>query len=558
MSPAKGPVIRHADRTLDDRRDDALAIATSVAAVGAGLAVRLWNVRGQVLGGDELHAVATALGRPLGWILTTYSLADYSIPLTAGIRVWLESGGALTEMGLRAPGLVCGTALVALVAVAATRAFGAACGARAAWLVALAPGLVLYSRIVRSYAPMLLFAIAAAIAAWRFLESGSRRAAAAWVACAALAIWFHLGAAPFVIAPFVFAAAERAIRTGRTTDASEPSLRAIVGAALALGLACALFLVPARASLAKLVSGVRQTELPDVETWLAIARLQSGAHDLPLVLAAVAFAGLGVVALARSRPRLAAYGATLVAVHVAGLLVLRPTLFEHSFILNRYLLPCLVVWLVAIAIGLGALAPRRPAVGALATIALVAALAARGPLAAIPFQRGSFAHANDAVSFEDGVRLGVDASRAPRFYRELAANPPPAIVEIPWHAWWQFSRLFAADQRLHGVRVVVAGEVPGLDDPRIAFRSFVWPDPERLAATGASWVVVHTDLEAEQSRIVGLPRDDTFGEVPAATRALAWDHLRRTAASAAAQLEASWGPADVVEKGLRAWRLPRP
>ncbi|RIK95950.1 MAG: hypothetical protein DCC71_22860, partial [Proteobacteria bacterium] len=169
-----------------------LAAAALALAIAAGIALRLGNLRAQVLGGDEVHALLAAAERPLGAILVTYQQADHSIPLTALYRLWIDAGGTLSESVLRAPVLLAGVALLAVLPLAARRAFGAAFAARYAWLLAIAPGLVLYARIVRSYAPMVLCACLAAIAAWRWLEGGRRRAALAYAALAALATWLHL------------------------------------------------------------------------------------------------------------------------------------------------------------------------------------------------------------------------------------------------------------------------------------------------------------------------------------------------------------------------------
>src|SRR6185436_8381434 len=76
--------------------------------VFAGLGLRLWNLRGQVLGGDELHAVRAAVARTVPEILTTYSLTDHSLPLTALYRWLLDHGVTLSELALRLPSLLCG------------------------------------------------------------------------------------------------------------------------------------------------------------------------------------------------------------------------------------------------------------------------------------------------------------------------------------------------------------------------------------------------------------------------------------------------------------------
>lgn len=544
----------NSDPEASPRSGPRWATTAVVAACLGAVAVRLWNVRDQVLGGDELHAVATALAKPLDWILTNYSLADYSIPLTAGLRVWLDAGGLLTEIGMRIPGLVCGVLLVPLTAVAARRALDGATAARLAWLVALSPVLVLYSRIVRSYAPMVLFATAAAIAAFVWIETRSRRAAVGYVACAALATWFHLGAGPFVAAPLAFACALRVVRAERP---AAPSGSAIVATGLGLALAFALFLVPARTSLLALLGGVRQQVRPGLAAWRTVAELQLGTPDAAVAILALALAALGLATLARTRPRLAAYGTTLVAAQIVGLLVLSPAFFEYAFILDRYLLVCTPVLLSWIAVGLGSLAPARPHVATLAAAAFLAIGFVRGPLVRDSFLRGSFVHHNDLVSFER-ERLRVDPAAQPRFYAALAGGPAGALVEIPWHPWWNFSRVFAADQGVHGRRVLVSGRVAELTDPGVSFRNFVAPEAEALAAADAAWVVVHLDLEAEQVRLLGVPaNDDSLDVAPRQLRARVWQSLRRQAAEIAAQLEAAWGPADHVEPGLLAWKLPR-
>jgi hypothetical protein len=534
---------------LPQARAACLAVAL---ACGAGLAIRLWNLRDQVLGGDELHAITTALAKPVGWILTNFAVADYSIPLTAALRLWLDAGGRVTELGLRVPGLVCGALLAPLVAWAAWRALDPATAARAAWLVALSPVLVLYSRIARSYAPMLLVATGAAIAGWWWIDTLKRRAALAWAALAALAIWLHLGAGPFVTAPLVFAIALRAATPPRRA----PSGRELAFAGGALLASASLVLLPTLPSLLALVRGVRQSARPGLGAWATVAELQLGAPDAALAAVMGGLAALGLAALARREPRLAAYGATLVAAQVVGLLILSPSFYEYAFILNRYLLPCTPVLLAWIACGLGALAPGRPRAAALAAAALLALLALRGPLARDAFLRGSFAHHNDLVSFES-ERLRVDPARVPALHRKLAGEAPGAIVELPWHPWWNFSRVMAADQSVHGRRVIVSGALPELAHPEVAFRNFVRPEPAALAASGARWVVVHDDVEAEQARLAGVPdADDSLAVATPEMRARVFAGLRRVAAETAASLEAAWGAPDHVEPGLRAWRLP--
>src|SRR3954470_22007048 len=116
-----------------------------------GTVLRLWNVRAQVLAGDEMHAVRVALVSPLSHILTTYELRDNCIPLTALYRFLLERGVPLSELSVRLPMLLCGILALLVLPWIVARRVGPRVGHLFAWLLALSPLLVLYSRIARPY-----------------------------------------------------------------------------------------------------------------------------------------------------------------------------------------------------------------------------------------------------------------------------------------------------------------------------------------------------------------------------------------------------------------------
>ncbi len=529
-----------------------LALGAAVA-VGAGL--RLLGIGAQVLGGDELHTLRTALELDLGEILVTYRVADHSIPLTALYEIWIGAGGTPSELALRAPSLLSGVLVVALLPIACRRAVGAATAAALAGLLALSPALVLYSRIVRPYLPTVLLS---AIAVWcfaRWLETRRPVLAVGYVLAALGAIWLHPLAAAFVGAPLLYAAGWR-LRGG----ASEaPSWRALtlVGAGLALGLAA--LLLPAHESLLELLGTRRQLLPPRAAAWPIVARLQLGSAQPAVLFLYAAAAAVGLVALARERPRVAAYTGTLVAVQIVALLVLRPFQFDQPLVLSRYLLVCTPVLLLWVAAGLvlswrsfGAPAPGWLAAAAVSVVGVAGFLA--GPLADRAYRSSSFVHHNDFLAF-DQPRPRLGPADLPAFYRELS-DERGALVEFPWHPWWIFSRAVPAYQALHGRRVLVSTPDRELMAYDPALRNYVAPTPAALAASGAQWVVVHRDLGAEESRIpsrrdVGRRRvSDALSED---TRAL----LRRQAATLSAVLEASWGPPEFSDRQIQAWRLPR-
>ena len=179
-----------------------------LAPLAAGCALRLAGLARQILGGDELHAVRAALATPLAELLVTYQRNDNCLPLSAFYRLLALAGVPLTEWVLRAPVLLAGLLLLVAGPLWVHRKLGRAPAVAFAWLLALSPFLIAYSRIARSYLPVVLLSAAAAAAFWEWLATLRPRYGAAYAGLAAMAVYFHPVAAPLVCMPGAFAVAE--------------------------------------------------------------------------------------------------------------------------------------------------------------------------------------------------------------------------------------------------------------------------------------------------------------------------------------------------------------
>lgn len=548
------PLHAHSSGEVPGHRAASLALAAGwLLALAAGVGLRFHRLSDQVLTGDELHAVNGALARSVGEILRqwTYFGADYSVPLTAFYRVLLERGFVLDELGFRAPILAASVLSLVLVPLWLRPRIGGGAALVLAWLLALSPMLVLYGRIVRSYAPIVLLGACAVIAFERWWRTGSVRAGAAYVALATLAIWLHLGAAPCLLAPFVFAAA-RSLRDRSRLPASLLRHAALLAA---LTLAIALCLLPARASLVALTRLHGTGRLPSLGTWLDLAHLQLGTRST-LVLALLVLAIVrGAVVLARRDLEFVLLLASVALGQIAGLFVLAPRFLETLAVANRYLLIVLPVWLTCAAVGLATPVRRdRPGARSLQTAAIAglgAALFATGPLASQEWRWSSFTHAQPFVSFTTRGSH-VPRSLVPRFYREL---PPgeEALVEAPWanvgtHAYLAYQALHHRPVRVASVNQLHA-------DPRIALRSVLPFEPEALRRSGARYVVVHLDVRGEELHVQTseLQHRAWLEGMPEL-----WDVLRRGGRSLAARLAAEWGPPVYSDESLRVWDLSLP
>lgn len=513
----------------------------------AGAALRLWNLRDQVMGGDELHAVRAVASRTASEILTQYSLVDYSLPITAGHRLLLDLGAHLSEIHFRLPALLCG--LLALIVM--PRAFSGRLESFSVelfgWLLALSPAFVLYSRIARSYMPMVLLAFAAAVSFERWWETGAKRAGLLYVLFAALAVWVHLGAAPFVAAPFLFAFGDL-VRTR-----AWPRLRELALLGLALALAMAAYLVPAAPSLLRLIGDKRQQEVRIPQRTLgAVLRLEAGARSWPVTLLFWAAALIGLVLLLRRHPRLGWFSLTVAGGHAAGILLLSPFGISHPIVLNRYLLPALPFVLLWVAFAVGGLwNPRRPLGRSLqrsAAYVLLLLLFWMGPFLTPDYLSSSFMHHNDFVGFSSPLS-SLPGELVPAIYRRLPDGP---VVEYPWSTVWEENRTFYVYQLLHKQRVLVSAPF-GVPHGGIDLRNEVEPEPAAFLASRARIVIVHLRQTVEESLVVIPARRRLAKRNPPILRR----YYRRVGEKLASRLAAEWGPADYSDRQVQAWDLDR-
>lgn len=512
-------------------------------ALGVGVALRLWRLPAQVLGGDELHTLRVLFELPVSRLLVTYQLSDVCLPLAALFRALADAGVSLSEWHLRAPSVLAGGALLVYVPFALRPRIGARAALATGWLLALSPLLFFYSRIARSYGPLVLAVFAALLAFDRWWEGRRLRDGAAYVAGGALAIYLHPAGGPFVAAPFLYALIG-VVRARGARRREGLRLVALLGSLVA---AASLFLVPAAGSLERVVAfnlalrGVATPPHPRPALSLALA----GTHSVALAVCFWALAARGLFALARRRERFALYSAVCVVGGLGGLAILSP-------LLPRYAIACLPFALAWVAVGLTAPLPRWPALPrplvAAAALGFCAALVATGPFVRPGFWQSSFMHHNDYVDFTR-ERAPASASELPAIYRELEAPGP--LVEYPWLGSWEASRAVLVYQEIHGRRVLVSSPLPWLNDARLSLKNVVRPTPAALLASDARYLVVHLDPDAEEDALTpsSTPRDPAIRE-----------HLarrRRRGAALAERLRRAWGAPDHATPTHLAWDLER-
>ena len=424
-----------------------------VAAIGVavGAYLRATQLPIQILLDDEWHAIHKLLHSDARGILTSFGLADHSIPLTLYYR-FLALHGGLTEWEMHLPLLLAGIALLVVAPLLLFRRASFAVLATWVLLLAISPLHVYLSRTARPYALTCLLAFVAVIAfrnAW--CDAVRRRAwAGVYVGATFLAGWLHLVTLPFTLLPFLYFGIRALVRErGRITAASVVRL-ATLGVLTAIPLAIALLppLLAGRAQLADKAG----TDSVTLESVYRTALMLFGTSSPWVLLACIVLFAGGIYRWWRRDRAFVAYVGVLCVGTAVAIVAARPQWIQHPLVLARYLLPTLPFLLLFTAEGAVAAIERLPALFRPALVALGAvALLAAGPIPAYLFDPNQFmGHQRFQFDYDPAhnpyVQL-VPPEPIPAFYRALAKQPPRSLtlIEAPWrlesdfipHPWYQ-------------------------------------------------------------------------------------------------------------------------
>ena len=243
------------------------------------LGLRWLGLHSQILTDDELHAVHGALAMPVRDIVQTWTFggADYGVPQAAFYRVLMDQGFVFSEFSFRIPSLLAGLVAVFVLPCLAVNRIGERAAVVLAWLLAISPMLTLYSRIVRPYMPATLLATAAVLFFFRWWTTRSTGSAIGYVLCAVSAVYFHLVAAPLVLAPLAYAVVDGFIRG----EADRNRLIRLFSLGSITVLLILAALLPAYESIFEIVNQKRDGLAPGLQNILDVTRLQIGTRVHP-------------------------------------------------------------------------------------------------------------------------------------------------------------------------------------------------------------------------------------------------------------------------------------
>jgi hypothetical protein len=487
-------------------------------AVAVGIGLRLYSIGDQIIADDEFHALDILVGHDYGYVFSHFGIADHCIPLTLYDKFLADTIG-LGEMGMRAPGLVAGIAAVLVLPILLRAYLSATTALVFAWLLAISPVHVYFSRYARPYSIVFLLAIVAIVACERWWAGGHRRWAFVYAICSAITIWFHLLYLPLVIGAFICLFMHRvwrARRQGLHRLALVPR-RAWVVLASAMAGSAMLIATPLIVDFAAFRT--RAGEAPYEMAPLGdIFELFSGARHPSQYYLALLLTLLGLVAMRRTLRPMLGLCAMLLAADVLAFVITSPSGMQFAIVFVRYALPLLAVVLIAMAHGmervdawLRAEWPRLPRhvapIGGCLALFVSGPVwhAYEGPNNWTNHSLLQYGYSPDYEREYENNLLG--GGPVPNVYKRLwtSIRRDDRIVEAPWCYGWSTAP-YLLYQRVHQHRMLIGwvdlpgqpdgeGELPWPDE-RFRFQNFVHlGDFQGMRERKVRVVILHKTLD---------------------------------------------------------------
>lgn len=313
-----------------------------------GVFVRLDQFLIQTLIDDEWHAVHQLLYSSPDKIFTSFGISDYSIPLT--LFYWFEAKMfGLSELLMRWPIMFFGLVTLVSFPIVVYRRFSEQETLIFGFLLAMSPLLTAFSRTARPYTITLFLVYFSIWIFYRYYNNSSKRVLHGGIYCfsAALAIWLHIIAAFFIIAPFILEFIKIIFK--QNSGKVRRFLPLIYLGLPTLMLTSVLILPPLLHDISAL-STKSGSDLPTLDTFIGSLYLFFGSYSGFVIVVCSILALIGVPRLMKksiiAQNILLGFVMTLIVIFF-----LQPKWVQHSITFSRYLLPVIPVLLLSVASG---------------------------------------------------------------------------------------------------------------------------------------------------------------------------------------------------------------
>jgi len=407
-----------------------------LSAVIFGSLLRAYQLPGQILFGDEWHAIHTAISSDYIKILSSFGAADHSIPITLYYKLIIDTVG-LSEWTVRAPFLLAGALTILFPPLLVRIRVSRFTSDIFAWLIALSPTLIFYSRLARPYMVALLCSFSAVILFYSWWTTGNRLHAFAYVILTTMCGYLLLVVLPFALGPFVFFFVLSLL--GRSKGGWH-SIRRLASLAVLTIFPLIIFLgLPLYADFPNLANKAGHSIISFLAVFDAFRMLTGMKWPILIILIGIITAS-GVVHMCREASLFPVYLITLSLIQLVAIVVIRPIGSGAPHILARYILTALPALLLFTAAGVETLqkviktgSNRWPRI-ALGAVICTAFLVG-GPILDVSYRPNNATSLILLIQTLYGSNHQSIIKRVPGFYRTLASYSPSTltIVEAPYH-----------------------------------------------------------------------------------------------------------------------------
>jgi len=503
-------------------------------AILLGSFLRLFQIGNQILGSDEWHAINTAGNKTLSYILTHFQASDNSIPMTVFYKFLLSTFG-LNELSIRSLQLFSGIICLFIFPFLIQKILSKEIAIYYAFLHAISPFFIFYSRFSRPYIIVLLLSFISIACFYLWLKEEKLSYILIYLFAAILAPYFLLISFPTVLFPIFFAFLILLFQKHniRFFEKHEKiRLKSLYIVALCLTIGYAAWIFPALKTSGQILKKTAKGSIKP-ETLKGFVILLTGTPNILLILLFILCALYGMYFLSRKNKLVFYYFFPLLFIQILPIIILRPLSIEFSEVFARYMISIFPVFLLMVSVGLNRLntafinflpIKERPKLFFLIPSVFIFSLFIKGPLPSIYRLPNNFMNHPDYQGDYQKKDLNILCSKIPDFYLELSKTKTVnSIIEMPYLMNWK-GISYHLYQKIHKKRILIGYsnyfslvKTPFKRHEKIRLHNFVSiQKPEEISSSQASYLIIHKDVLREliyvEGEFSGYNRDEKLLE----------------------------------------------
>ena len=317
-----------------------------------GVVLRIYLISDQVLLDDEWHPIIASIRYPFSFLLSHFTFDSRFIPINLYCSFLFKTIG-LSEIMLRLPSLICGIMSLALFPLLIKKIFCNRVAIIFAFLFAVSPFLVFYSRYFRPYSMVVFFSFYSVLSLYLWLRDGKRVYSIIYIALGNLASYFHVLSLVSVLAPLGGVLLAKYI--GLISGSNKSKLKIVpnffsLWTVFLTTVFLILFLNLPPYLLSSLAPFLREGRI-SLDTLYGFVNILSGTSNKFMI---IIFSGLlvsGGILLSRKKPLLFLIFSSIIITQFLVLIIILPGGINVPVVFSRYMIPIFPVCFVLMALG---------------------------------------------------------------------------------------------------------------------------------------------------------------------------------------------------------------